>query len=334
MINIINKSKELIKGNKNFIIVLLSTTIPTLILILFMLSNINSNENNKSFNSIANEVNKINSSLEFCANNLTSNIDKCKKTLTNNITNLKEIQSKLDAIEPNSKEDQSKKQTLQNTLSDTISLYDICIYVINNPNETNFSEKLNELHSLKEKCIENYKVLTEKNIPIAFSDSALLFFDNTFNYINSIIKVNREMEIKNSQQRDFLLSLSSFSSTLDNLTENLTPAIEKIREDGRSIQSILDDLSIKRDNLTTLKSNLYSLSVPDGFIEIYDSLSHVIKIYDIYLASITDAVIYEKVCPDKIKYEDEVKKNYKNASSKYDDVLNSYSNFKQLINNL
>ncbi|MBX7408820.1 hypothetical protein [Clostridium chauvoei] len=325
-----DKLKSLIHENHIFIISLISTVLFSTLLVVLIFSNIGINKTTKNFKSIAKSIDKINLSLEDCVDDFTIDTKKSISTLTESSESLKELANKISEIEIKSDKDKEIKSQLSDELSNTITLYDFCLHIINDPENIKSGDELEEFNTYKEACLTSYNALSKNNININFSDKTLLFFDNTNSYVNAIIKVNRDSDIKNSQKRDFILALDSFIPTLDKLSQDLMPAIKKVREDNRDMKVILDDLIEKEKLLDDLKNNVHTLSIPDGCMEFYNSLQEFLKIYDVYIKSMKEAVSFEKDCSDLDKYKSEIDNNYKNATSKYQDVLNSYQKYKDL----
>lgn len=329
----INEIKDFIKKNYNFVIALMSVILLTLLSIIFIFSSTTINNDNKSLNSIVHELNKINISLESCNNGLSINPEKSTEILTSNIYMLKDLQSRLQEVETSSPKYAITEQNLMNSLSSTINLYEFCVYIISNPSEIISGENLNNFLDSKTEYLTSYSNLYKNNLEITLTNNTLLFWDNFYNYINSIIKVNRNSEIESSQHHNFIIELTSLLPTLDNLTEDLFPTIKKTKEDEADIQLILDSISIKEKNFSDVKRSIANIAIPDSSMEFYKALQDFLKIYDVYIDTVKDALLFEKNCSDKEKYSIEIEKKYNNAMSKYQDVIQAYLKFKDLINN-
>ena len=325
------KFNNLIKDHK----ILIASTISALLILSFLtfllIYNSESNRTKRSLKHISAELNKINISLEDGIKDMTIDTTKSYDLLVSGSDKLKGLLSSISEIENTNAEVSSMKNDLNNVINSTIDLYDNCIYILSNPKDIKSSSDLDNFNVLKENCIKDYSILSESKINIDFPPNTLQFFNNAYNYINTIIKVNRDADFQNKKQREFFLQLESFNSIIDVLNEDLMPAINKIREDKRDLQVIIEDLYKKEESYKDLKGKVVSLSIPDGCMNIYHSLDEYLNMYYIYLKSIKEAVIYEKTCSDLDKFAKEIDKNYKNSSSKRDDVLNTYSSYKNSI---
>ncbi|WLF69739.1 hypothetical protein Q6375_01580 [Clostridium septicum] len=325
-----DKLKSLIQENRIFIIALISTAFFTTLIVIFIFQYTGLSKTMKEFNNIAKEINKINLSLEDCVDDLTIDTKKSIETLNNSSKKLKELSSKISEVEIKSDIDSKIKSNLSDSLATTITLYDFCFHIISDSSNIKSGDEINEFNTYTENCLNSYNSLAENNIYIRFSEKSLLFFDNANNYVNTIIKINRDNDIKNIQKREFVLILDSFTSTIDKLCQDLTTAIQKVKEDKRDLKVILDDISEKDKLLEDLKNNVHSMSIPDGCMEFYNSLQEFLKIYDVYIKSMKEAVTFEKGCSDLNKYSKEIDRNYENAKSKFQDVLNSYDKYKNM----
>ena len=54
------------------------------------------------------------------------------------------------------------------------------------------------------------------------------------------------------------------------------PAIDKTREDNRDLSVILNDLSNKEEKVVTIKNELYLISIPEGYDEVYVILENIL----------------------------------------------------------
>lgn len=329
-----DKLKLKIKENQKFILAIISTVIFSLIIVFLISSNTGANKEMKSLKSIGMKINKINQSLSKGIKDLSLDTNNSIEVLSTGTKQLKEIPLELSSIKTNYESTTNIKDELVDALSTTIALYDYSIYMINNPEKVVSDDNISELTSYKDDCLNTYKFLTDQGIDLSFSDETIIFFDNIQNYLNALIKVNKAQNIINSQKQDFIISLENLIPYLNTLTEDLGPALNKIKEDKRDLQVLIDDIDAKESIYKDVQSKLLSSSIPDGYGDYYTSLDEFSKLYMPYISSFKTALIFDKSCVDPIKSKNEINNNYKNVFSKYQDVFASYSKFKELINNL
>lgn len=294
--------------------------------------------NSKDVSSIRNlkeislKLNKINENLGPLAKEYTIDTNKTKIYLGDSIEDLKLLlnsNSKLD----NDSKDINIQNKLNLSITSTISLYEECLSLLNNPENIIDDSSITSIISLKDSCSSNYLSLKENNIDIYFDKNTNLFFDNFIYYINTILKVNRNITFKNTQNREFIYKLQSISKTLDKLNEDLFLAIDKIREENRDLNVIIDDIYIKEKTYDNIKSSILSISIPEDYSKVYDSLLEYINSYKIYLNSIKEAVISEKSLNDKNIDSKYISKLYKDSKDKKQYSLDCYDSFKNKLEN-
>ncbi|MBB6623530.1 hypothetical protein H7E67_08820 [Clostridium gasigenes] len=329
-----DKLKAIIKENQKFILAIITTIMFSLIIVFLISSNTGANKEMKQLKSIGTKISKINHSLSKGIKDLSIDRNKSIEVLSIGATDLKDIPIELSSIKTNYESTSNIKEELASALSTTITLYDYSIYLINDPEKVVIDENIFELTSYKDDCLNTYKLLTNQGIDISFSDDTITFFDNIKNYLNALIKVNKAQNIINSQKQDFIISLKSLIPYLNTLTEDLEPALNKIKEDKRDLQVLIDDIEAKEEIYKDVQIKLLSSSIPDGYGDYYTTLDEFSKLYTPYIESFKTALIFDNSCVDPIKNKKEINNNYKNIFSKYQDVLASYSKFKELLNNL
>lgn len=321
-----------LKHYKVPIVIFLSCILLISSVILFLSYNLTSNKTKRIIKNISKELNKINLTLESGIKDLSIDPNKSYNLLVSGSEKLNILSSSVSNIENYDEKSSLIKYLLDDTINSTIRLYDSCIYTLSNPKTISSNEDLNDFNILLNKNIETYDSLKNNDLNISLSDNTILFFNNTYNYLNTILKTNRDSEFKNIQYQKFISSLKSFTSNIESLNEDLSIAINKVREDKRDIQVIINDLYDKEKAYNNLKEQISYISIPDGYESIYNSLNEYLSSYNIYIQAMKEAVIYEKSCTDYNKYSNQISKNYNNAKSKLNDTLAFYDTYKNLLN--
>lgn len=328
------KLKLKIKENQKFILAIIATVMFSLIIVFLISSNTGSRKEMKDLKSIGSKINNIHQSLDKGLKDSSIDTSKASEILTIGSTDLKEIPMLLSSINTKYADTTKIKEELALALSTTITLYDYSAYIINNPEKVITDENVSELISYKDDCLNIYNILTDHGIDISFSHEAIMFFDNIQNYTNALIKLNKTQSITNSQKQNYVFLLESLIPYIDTLIEDLEPALNKIKEDKRDIQVLIDDLESKKSIHKDIQDKLLSTSIPDGYNDYYIYLEEFSKLYSGYLSAFETALIFDKSCTDPVKNKKEINNNYKNVFSKYQDVSASYTKFKELLNNL
>ena len=327
--NFLNYFKE----HKNILIISFTLLFIVLFFIFFIRYNSKDNKIRRNLKNVSNELNEINLSLPNGIKDLTIDTNISKDLLSNSIEKLNGLLISISETEETTTNISITKSRLESAVNSTISLYEFSLSTLSNPESIKEISDLDKLDSLRESCILTYSELTKDKLNVNFSKETINYFDNLDNYMNTLIKINRYSEFKNSQTRDFVNLLQGYKNDISYLNEDLSIAINKVREDKRDLQVIIDDIYKKEEIYNNLKENTTFISIPEGCMDIYESLTEYLNSYYAYLMSIKEAVIYEKTSKNSEELSDEINKHYKNSTSKLKDALSAYSNYEsKLIN--
>lgn len=290
--------------------------------------------NKKALNSTFSHINSINDSLYSSINNNSIDIEKASSLVTDGLLQLNTLKDELINIDDSLIKNPNIKKDLDIALEDTIFLYNYLSDSLSSPKDIINNENLDNFYNLVENCTLSYeRVSSYNNKEIKFSNESIIFLNNYYNYLNNLIKTNRDIDFLTKQNREFIIKLEDFKTSMEDLNKDFSLAINKVREDKRDLSVIIDDLYLKEDLFEGLKEKAFALSIPDGYLNTYNCLLDYINYYEIYISTIKNAVIYEKTCSDIEKYSKEISKNYKNAYSKREDILTSYEDFILTIKN-
>ncbi|MDU3410179.1 hypothetical protein [Clostridium sp.] len=316
--------------NKKYIIAIICIILlPIVILCVVKLTP--SNRNISKLNNIGKKIESCNEKLKDCLDDNGINSDTTKETLTNELIELSNIQSTLDSTNVL---DQNKelKTKLSETLEYNINLYQLTLSIIKNPNSTEILQTYNEYTQTYELLKNNYDTLRLLGLDIEFPSEAEEFFTTSTTFINTLIKLNRENDIKVSQKSTYILNLEDCIEVLNSIKEDLRPALAKIREDGRSLDNLLKDVKDKRSKFNELKSKTYSFSIPENGNDCYQVLQDTLNYYELYITSLEHSIVVEKTSTEKDK-DDNIDINYENSFEKYEDFTDSLKDLKSELDN-
>ena len=293
-----------------------------------------SSTNKKTLNSTFSHINSINDSLYSSINNNSIDIEKASSLITKGLLELNTLKAELITIDDSSLKNPNIKKYLDISIEDTILLYNYLSNSLSSPKDIISNENLDYFYSLVENCNLSYeKASSNNNKEIKFSNKSIIFLNSYYDYLNNLIKTNRDTIFSSKQNREFIIKLEDFKTSMDSLNKDFSLAINKVREDKRDLSVVIEDIYLKEDLFEGLKEKTFALSIPDGYLTTYNYLFDYINYYEIYIATIKNAVIYERTCSDIEEYSKEISKNYENAYSKRDDVLSAYEDFILAIKN-
>ena len=251
-----NINKEYFKKNFNFIICLTISIIitSTCVILLNISSNIKSttaSSNLSTYALIANNINSINSSLNNCIADTSLNIDAASSLLKNGLSDLDNCKTSLANLTSNN--NSQIAINLLKALDNTYDLYTYCLNYISTYEDYSLDELTANLDALKNNCIASYSKLSDEGISLNYSSSLENFLYAFVSHYSKLNQSKIQSELKNAQVAEFITKLSTISNNFSNLLEDLKPAVERIREENRSFDSILNDLNDKEDSFNSLK---------------------------------------------------------------------------------
>ena len=320
----------ILKKHKTLVISIITCVFIISISLFLLIFNSKGFKANRELKQISKELNNINISLSDSIDDLSIDTSKASSNLSDGLTSLRELSSKLIDIDATSVNNSEIKDALSASVDSTINLYDTSLNLLATPNSVTSNDVLTNFDNLKNECINNYEALSKKNINVRFSNSTLNFFSNYYNYLNTLVKVNRDSQFKTSLEREFIYKLDGFKNDFNYLNEDLTPAINKVKEDNRDLVVIIDDIYKKETLYQDLEDTLSKISIPEGNMDSYEALKEYINSYRPYLVAIKEAVILDKTNGNE---EEDISRKYKEASSKRDNVLAAFEAFNKKLNN-
>lgn len=280
---------------------------------------------------ISKELNNINLSLSDSVDDLSIDTSKSSSNLSEGLTSLRELSLRVSEVNATYIKNSDIKDALSTSVDSTINLYDTSLNLLASPGSITSNDILTNFDDLKNQCISDYEILSAKGVNVRFSNSTLSFFNNYYGYLNTLVKINRDSQFKDSIEKEFVYKLESFKNDFTYLNEDLTPAINKIKEDNRDLEVIIDDIYKKEKLYEYLEETLSRISVPEGRMDTYETLKEYLNAYNPYLIAIKEAVILDKTTDNK---EEDINKKYKEASSKRENLLTTFEGFINKLNKM
>lgn len=257
----------------------------------------------------------------------TTNSNEYVNILEDKIDNLTTLSNTLKDIQT-SKKYKDIHETLKKGLNMNITFYTSLIDILDDPTTDDLYNKYKETTSLKNDIINIYETCNKNNISVSLISNDSKLLNNIFSYINEIIKLNRDSDIKTTQMNEFIVTLDSLLLEFDDLTENLFETISTIRNNNRSLNTIITDIHNKMNNFETIKKKFYILSIPEDSNDIFISFNEVLNHYSNYINLLLKGVTEEN------KNNNSNNEYYINAKSEYENMNNSLRNLQTLLNDL
>lgn len=330
-----NINKGYFKSNSNFIICLticliITSTCMVLINIKSNFKSTTTSTNISTYALVCNNINSINSSINNCVADTSININSASSLLTNAINDLNNCKIPLSGASDNNT---ALVNDLINSIESTNNLYTYCLNYISTYEETSVDQLVTDLEPLKNACFDSYNKISDYGLSLNYDNNIDKFLYAFVSYYSKLNQLKIETQIKNNQITSFKITMQNICNDFSKLFENLQPAIERIRDENRSFDVLLEDLNYKEESLNSIKKDFNNISIPEGYLSSYNNLNDIFTLYSSYLNSLRTAIIYERSSSSYKNNKEIIDKNYNNAYSKYSNSKEHFSNFLSELEN-
>ncbi|MGL5614887.1 MAG: hypothetical protein ACRDD2_01445 [Sarcina sp.] len=249
-----------------------------LLLILIIRQNIVSSDFKELIN-FSNEIKELNS---YDIKNNKLSTEDFTKTLNNSIPNLKTVETNLNKLEVSDKYT-NHKRVLLTALEKNIFIQEELKSLLENPSKENLSVKTKAIISEKNQLVSLYKQCSELSLSASINDEDNSIIYLSLNYINELLKLNRDSDILNNQLATYLTEVENLFNEFSAINEDIFPIIDLMKSEGRSLTPLLDDINKKIEIFKNLEDKLYSLSVPIECMDSFNSLKEVFVKYNLFI---------------------------------------------------
>ncbi|MDS0527204.1 hypothetical protein NNC19_16045 [Clostridium sp. SHJSY1] len=323
------KIKNLNINNKLLYALVILIILPLVILLILSLSP--NNQDMRDINKICRDIENCNSSLKSSLKDSGLDLAEAESIISSALPQLNSIKDNLCSLEVTN-EKNSIKDALLETLNYNIKLYESCLNLIQNPKDNEIVSKYNDYSNTYSLFLKDYQSLETLGLDTTLSTDTKEFFKRSFDYFGTIIKINRDTDIHMDQKKTYVINLENCINSFDSINEDLKPALEKIKQDKRSLDVLLKDIKEKKSKLDDIKNKSYNLSVPEGGSDCYNLLQNTINLYGLYVNSLEDSIITDKTSNDS-NNSDDIEKNYTNSFSKYTDFIHNFKDLRAELDN-
>lgn len=256
--------------------------------------------------SLSSSINQIN--LKTTENNEISSKE-FVDSFNDNISKLTKIDTKLKSLSI-SKNHDYEKSLLLDSISKNIKFYNDIIYMLENIDAANLIEINKQVLSSKSELEKSFEVCSKNGLKLDLNYTEKSINMKAFNYMNQILKLNRDSDINQSQFTNFKTSLDFLFTQFEPLNEDLFEILKLVKEEDRTIAPILDTINSNIENFNLLNTDLHCISVPHGYEEYFLSLQNVFDKYNTYINIMRNYIISEIAkTPDK-KLQSEARASY------------------------
>lgn len=262
------------KNTKIAYISLVSVLIIGLIFIssYYLFINTTDREYIKSIKSSIKNINGINNSTINYIKGQSIDVEKCKKELPNKINSLVKYKNKLTSLTPPEKYMKSHGYLI-NGLNNNIHIYEQMLSILNNPISKDINKSSESLKKYKNECMHYYSLFTINNNKITLSENSLKYINNCNYYIDELVTLTKDMEIKNSQYIDYINDIDDIISCFIEIKIDFSSYRDKIKNKSISYESTLKNIDNIKNEFEEIKNKFSKVSVPPKGITSYKLLS-------------------------------------------------------------
>lgn len=318
-----------IKLNKKLIYMTICILILPLLILTFM-NLLPSNKQFKSLKKYGKEIVNCNYALEDALKDNSIDLNRSEDILSTQLINLNNIRNNISSLQVTEK-NASAKDKLLDTADCNISLYELALILIRNPKDKDMITTYNKYYTTYELLKNNFDTLNALGITSNASENNINFFESSFNYFSTVLRLNKENNIRIDLNKAYSSSIEKCINGFNDISENLEPAYTKIKEDKRNLDSLLNDVKLKKSKFNEIKNSCYSISIPEDGNNLHSLLQDTLNYYDLYITSLEHSIIVEQ--SSKSDTDKNISKNYENSFSKYNDFLTSFKDLKTELDN-
>ncbi|MCM0649458.1 hypothetical protein NBE98_13915 [Clostridium swellfunianum] len=303
----------------------------------YFIINKSSNSYEKEVKAVIDKINEVNSSVSSLLNGQAIDSVKARTELSPKIDVLSKQKELLDNMTAT---DKYKKdhENLINGISNNMLIFRQIDAIIKNPNGKDLEKAGEDLIKYKDKAVQNYSLVNIKNFKVGLTDSGNKLVEYTSIYVNELVKLNRDNEITQSKNQDYINSLDALLAKFTPINIDYSAEMSKVRDAKGNTDNIVALAEKNRDDLSSIKQEFASLTVPSKAVGSYKIFSNILESFDNYLQSFVYSANNEKLAgnalsSDKLKelYAEPVSK-FSSITKNYNDFIKAYNEFRQSSN--
>jgi hypothetical protein len=264
--------------------------------------------------------------------NLTIDPEKAKENLEGNISKLKSIKDLINTEVPTEKYRLSHRYLIDG-LNNNISLYRQILVMLQNPGSKDIERSLTSLAKFEEDCEKNYSLFSVKSLKIALPNEAKNFIKNTNEYLTEVVRINKDLEIQNSQNVEFTESMDKVIEDFEEIKTDFSSLLERARDGRDTFENVISTMDSYKDKYLALKEDFSTIAVPQNARKTQNYFNSVLDDYSLFLQEIKFAVSSEKdKTSDKPLQGATLKVIYAASNERYLTMDNNFNNFLKIYN--
>lgn len=276
-------------------------------------------------NSPGNTLNRISSinnrSSEFL-NNSSIDIEKALKILPVMKEELIEVSTDINSQSYTSEKDTEALEIIQKGLSQNIMVLEQLEGLLNNPTGSDVNIACDNLKIYRDTTDSYYSIICSENSNFNLGTPMYSAINAAIDYCISSSNKNKLSEIKNQQNETFINEFSDLVISLNTLKTDFSGKINDYRNNKITYELLLSSINNCNDKITSVKSVMSSINIPDDFTSIFYDFSEIVNLYSDYLFNLKYNFITENVRRSK----GDIDKDFLNSLYKSsDDILKTFN---------
>lgn len=284
----------------------------------------------KSIKTEIDNINKINSSITAFNKENSIDPDKIKKELPSKVDSLLKEKDKISAINPTEKYSKAHASLLEG-LNSNILMYKQVQAIFANSQSKDVANALEDLKKYKNNCVQAYSLVSIKNTAASFPADASTTMETIISYFTDMVKVNRDNDIKQSVNLEFMNNMDAILSKLTAVKVDLSANVANVRAGSGSYDDVLSQVDLSYDKLQEIQKTFSNITIPQKASSTYKIFKNMLDNYDEYLKNFKYALTIEKEEASKGKpSQDFLNSIYATSSSNLQQGDKSYNDFMKL----
>lgn len=247
-------------------------------------------ENN--LKSCISKINAQNSKTAELYKGTSLNLKTAKKGLSGIIDKLSDVKDNINSVTPPDKY-RAIYKNLSDGLDNNISMYRAINDMLGSSNFDDTS--LSTAAKYRDDCMKYYSDINYKDININLTDDSITFVNNALKYLTNLYKTNKDKEIKQNQNTDYLNSMDSIINNFTSLKTDFSGLTANARSGSQTYDDVLSAVDKNSQAVQALSQSLDKVTLPsDKASDVNDAVKKAVDDYSTYLQNFKYALTNEK----------------------------------------
>jgi hypothetical protein len=291
----------------------------------YLIMNKSSDSYEKDVKVIVDKINEVNSSVSLLFKGQAIDPIKTRMDMSGKVDTLSKRKAELEGLTVT---DKYKKDhdNLLNGLNKNILIFRQIDAIVKNPNGSDINKAGEDLGKYRDEALESYSLVNIKNLKIGLTDNGLKFVEYATNYVNEMVKLNRDKEINQNQNLEFINNLDTLISRFSSINSDLAVQMANIRNEKGNMDNVIALADKNRDDLALIHQEFSTLTVPSKAVNTYKLFKNILEDFDSYFQSFVYSANNEKLSGSDLE-DQKINEIYSEPTAKFNEITKAYNNF-------